>query len=77
MDLNFCNQILDRVAMQDASAQTAILQFMLSGLPKVVVPTTVHCDHLIVANSGAKKDVEKALVENKEVFDFLSSAAQV
>lgn len=66
----------DRVALQDASAQTAILQLMITNLPKTVVPTTVHCDHLIIANSGAKKDVETAIVQNKEVFDFLESASQ-
>jgi aconitate hydratase len=58
------------------SAQTAILQFMLTNLPKTVVPTTVHCDHLIVASSGAKKDIETALVQNKEVFEFLESTSQ-
>jgi aconitase A len=69
--------IKDRLAMQDASAQTAILQFMLAGMDKTAVPSTVHCDHLIVANSGAEKDVETAIKDNQEVFDFLRSASQV
>jgi aconitate hydratase len=66
----------DRVAMQDATAQMAILQFMQARKPKVAVPTTVHCDHLIIARDGATRDVEIANHENKEVFDFLSSAAK-
>jgi len=66
----------DRVAMQDATAQMAILQFMQARRPKVAVPTTVHCDHLIIARDGATRDVEIANHENKEVFDFLSSAAR-
>ncbi len=65
----------DRVAMQDATAQMAILQFMQARKPKVAVPTTVHCDHLIIAREGANRDVDIANHENKEVFDFLSSAA--
>src|ERR1700694_5332286 len=63
----------DRVAMQDATAQMALLQFDTCGLDKVEVPSTVHCDHLIQAKSGAKKDMEVALEVNREVFDFLSS----
>ncbi|MBW8889959.1 MAG: aconitate hydratase [Fibrobacteres bacterium] len=66
----------DRVAMQDATAQMAILQFMQARRPKVAVPTTVHCDHLIIARDGATRDVEIANHDNKEVFDFLSSAAR-
>jgi len=66
----------DRVAMQDATAQMAILQFMQARKAKVAVPTTVHCDHLIIARDGATKDVEIANHENKEVFDFLSSASE-
>jgi aconitate hydratase len=66
----------DRVAMQDATAQMAILQFMQARKPAVAVPTTVHCDHLIIARDGASRDVEIANSENKEVFDFLSSAAR-
>jgi aconitate hydratase len=63
----------DRVAMQDATAQMALLQFDTCGLDKVEVPSTVHCDHLIQAKAGAKKDMEVAKEINAEVFDFLSS----
>lgn len=66
----------DRVALQDATAQMAILQFMSAGSPKVAVPTTVHCDHLIQARHGAEPDMEVAVVENKEVYDFLKSSSQ-
>jgi aconitate hydratase len=66
----------DRVAMQDATAQMAILQFMQAGKAKVAVPTTVHCDHLIIAQEGASRDLDTANHQNKEVFDFLSSAAK-
>ncbi|MBZ0189494.1 MAG: aconitate hydratase, partial [Candidatus Obscuribacterales bacterium] len=65
----------DRVAMQDATAQMALLQFMQAGIEKVAVPTTVHCDHLIQAYVGAEKDMDRAMSENKEVYDFLSSAS--
>jgi aconitate hydratase len=65
----------DRVAMQDATAQMALLQFMSAGRPKVAVPSTVHCDHLIVARTGAKEDLNIANEESKEVFDFLSSVS--
>ncbi len=65
----------DRVAMQDATAQMALLQFMQAGRPKVAVPSTVHCDHLIQAETGATADLAKALDKNKEVFDFLSSVS--
>ena len=65
----------DRVAMQDATAQMAILQFMSANMPKVAVPTTVHCDHLIQASSGATADLKAAEETNKEVYDFLRSAA--
>lgn len=65
----------DRVAMQDATAQMALLQFMNAGRKKTAVPTTVHCDHLILAQSGAEKDLETALGQNKEVFDFLQSVS--
>ena len=65
----------DRVAMQDATAQMAMLQFMLSGRDETAVPSTIHCDHLIRARSGAKEDVERAIEENREVYDFLQSAA--
>ncbi len=63
----------DRVAMQDATAQMALLQFMQAGQSRVSVPSTVHCDHLIQAEFGATEDLEKALGTNKEVYDFLSS----
>ncbi len=66
----------DRVAMQDATAQMAMLQFMQAEKKKVAVPSTIHCDHLIRAQSGAKEDVERAIDENKEVYNFLSSAAR-
>ncbi|MCZ8237283.1 MAG: aconitate hydratase [Leptospiraceae bacterium] len=65
----------DRVAMQDATAQMALLQFMQAGRPKVAVPSTVHCDHLITAQVGSKDDLNKANQENKEVYDFLSSVS--
>lgn len=65
----------DRVAMQDATAQMALLQFMSAGRPKVAVPSTVHCDHLIIAKVGAKDDLTVANNESKEVFDFLSSVS--
>ena len=66
----------DRVAMQDATAQMAMLQFMQAGKKRVALPSTIHCDHLIRAQSGAKEDVARAIDENKEVYDFLSSAAK-
>ncbi|MBO9539276.1 aconitate hydratase [bacterium] len=64
----------DRVIMQDATAQMAILQFMQAQLPRVQVPTTVHCDHLIQAYEGALADTRRAEMSNKEVYDFLKSA---
>jgi aconitate hydratase len=63
----------DRVAMQDATAQMALLQFMQAGRPKVAVPSSVHCDHLITAQTGSSEDLNKAVSGNKEVYDFLSS----
>jgi len=72
---SYVNFSPDRVAMQDATAQMALLQFMMAGKDKVAVPSTVHCDHLIQARVGAKKDLEEALVSNKEVFDFLQSVS--
>src|SRR5882757_9720255 len=63
----------DRVAMQDATAQMALLQFSTCGRDRVAVPSTVHCDHLIQAKTGAKTDLSTALDVNKEVYDFLSS----
>ncbi len=65
----------DRVAMQDATAQMALLQFMTAGLSSVAVPTTVHCDHLIQAHAGAKRDLKQALDTNEEVYDFLKSVS--
>ena len=67
---------VDRVAMQDATAQMAILQFMMSGRKRVAVPSTVHCDHLIRAQTGAKDDLVRAISENEEVYTFLHSAAR-
>jgi len=63
----------DRVAMQDATAQMALLQFMMAGKNKTAVPTSVHCDHLIMAKIGASEDLKTADYTNKEVYDFLSS----
>lgn len=65
----------DRVACQDATAQMALLQFMQAGKPKVAVPTTVHCDHLIQAKEGATKDLKRANETSNEVFDFLGSVS--
>ncbi len=66
----------DRVAMQDATAQMALLQFMRAGMDKVAVPSTVHCDHLIRAHAGASADLKQSLQENDEVFNFLKTASQ-
>lgn len=66
----------DRVAMQDATAQMALLQFMHAGRKTTAVPTTVHCDHLILAQSGAEEDLKRAEEENKEVYDFLESVSR-
>ncbi|MDZ4751542.1 MAG: aconitate hydratase [Flavobacteriales bacterium] len=63
----------DRVAMQDATAQMALLQFMQAGRSKVAVPSTVHCDHLIQARVGSSQDLQEAINKNNEVFNFLSS----
>ena len=65
----------DRVAMQDATAQMALLQFMTAGLPQTAVPSTVHCDHLILAKVGAKIDMGVAIDTNREVYDFLRSVS--
>ena len=65
----------DRVACQDATAQMALLQFMHAGKPKVAVPTTVHCDHLIQAKKGAAEDLQRANSTSSEVFDFLASVS--
>ncbi len=66
----------DRVAMQDATAQMALLQFMSAGKKNAAVPSTVHCDHLIRAQVGADEDLSKANTENKEVYDFLESVSK-
>lgn len=66
----------DRVAMQDASAQMALLQFMSCGLPTTAVPASIHCDHMIVGEKGADTDLPRSIQGNKEVFDFLESAAK-
>ncbi|KAF2642367.1 mitochondrial aconitate hydratase-like protein [Massarina eburnea CBS 473.64] len=66
----------DRVAMQDASAQMALLQFMTCNLPSTAVPASIHCDHMIVGETGAKADLKNSIAGNKEVFDFLESAAK-
>lgn len=72
---NYVDFAPDRVAMQDATAQMALLQFMQAGRPKVAVPSTVHCDHLIQAKDGATTDLNTAIHTNKEVYDFLSSVS--
>ena len=66
----------DRVAMQDATAQMALLQFMLAGKDEVAVPSTVHCDHLIRAQVGATEDLATANEENNEVYAFLRKASE-
>ncbi|KAI0724381.1 aconitate hydratase [Cerioporus squamosus] len=66
----------ERVAMQDASAQMALLQFMSAGMSRCAVPASIHCDHLIQAAEGAEKDLQRSIVTNQEVFDFLESAAR-
>ena len=65
----------DRVAMQDATAQMALLQFMSAGVDRTAVPTTVHCDHLLLGRFGAEKDLSNALSANKEVYEFLESVS--
>jgi aconitate hydratase len=67
---------VDRVAMQDATGQMALLQFMQSGKKRVAVPSTTHCDHLIRAETGASADTVRALTENNEVYNFLRSASR-
>ncbi|KAI1431290.1 aconitase family-domain-containing protein [Xylaria sp. CBS 124048] len=66
----------DRVAMQDASAQMALLQFMTCNLPTTAIPASIHCDHLIVGENGAQSDLQSGIKMNQEVFDFLESAAK-
>lgn len=72
---SYVNFAPDRVAMQDATAQMALLQFMQAGKKKVAVPSTVHADHLIQAKIGADKDLQNALNQNNEVFNFLSTVS--
>ena len=67
---------VDRVSLQDATGQMALLQFMQAGKPQVAVPSTVHCDHLIRAQSGASEDMKRAITENNEVYNFLHSASK-
>ncbi|XP_050713424.1 aconitate hydratase, mitochondrial-like [Eriocheir sinensis] len=64
----------DRVAMQDATAQMAMLQFISSGLPRVTVPSTIHCDHLIQAQIDGSQDLQRAIEISKEVYNFLATA---
>ena len=66
----------DRVAMQDATGQMALLQFMMADRDNVAVPTTVHCDHLIQAKLGSKADINSAQETNDEVYDFLASVSE-
>jgi len=72
---DYVNFLPNRVAMQDATAQMALLQFMNSGRPKTAVPSSVHCDHLIEAESGVAKDIITANNKNKEVYEFLRSVS--
>jgi len=72
---SYVNFSPDRVAMQDATAQMALLQFMSGGIPRVLVPSSVHCDHLILAKDGAKKDLAESLTASGEVFNFLESVS--
>ncbi|KAJ1029053.1 hypothetical protein NDA18_002682 [Ustilago nuda] len=67
---------IDRLAMQDASAQMALLQFMTCGLPRTAIPSSVHCDHLIQAYEGAEADLKRSIASNQEVFAFLESASK-
>jgi len=73
--IDYVNFAPDRVAMQDATAQMALLQFMTAGKNKVAVPSTVHCDHLILAKAGAVEDLTQAKDQNSEVYDFLESVS--
>ncbi len=73
---SYANFYPDRVAMQDATAQMAVLQFITAGKRTTAVPTTIHCDHLIEAQRGADPDLKEALVTNREVYDFLRTASQ-
>lgn len=66
----------DRIACHDATATMALLQFISAGLPRVKTPTTVHSDHLIISEKGAKEDLERATLEHAEVYEFLSSTSR-
>ncbi len=72
---NFINYFIDRIAMQDATAQMSLLQFMQTKKNNSLVPTTIHCDHLIYAKDGYKIDLKNSIKENKEIYDFLKSAS--
>src|ERR1035437_3922874 len=72
---DYVNFSPDRVAMQDATAQMALLQLLNSGRKTVAVPSTVHCDHLIQAYISAKPDLQTAVITNREVYDFLSNVS--
>jgi aconitate hydratase len=72
---SYVNFSPDRVTMQDATAQMALLQFMQAGKEKVAVPSTVHLDHLIQARAGASKDLQDAINRNNEVYNFLESVS--
>src|SRR5690606_36630904 len=72
---SYVNFSPDRGAMQDATAKMALLQFMSAGIPRVRVPSTVHCDHLILAIDGANKDLADSLTASGEVFNFLESVS--
>jgi aconitate hydratase len=67
---------VDRVALQDVTGQMALFQFMMSGRKRVAVPSTIHCDHLIRAESGAGEDLDRAVRESEEVYNFIRSAAR-
>jgi aconitate hydratase len=73
--VDYVNFLPDRVAMQDATAQMALLQFMTAGRKSAAVPATVHCDHLILAKTGVRKDLADSLLQNEEVFSFLQTAS--
>jgi len=73
--IDYVNFLPDRVAMQDATAQMALLQFMTAGRDKTAVPSTVHCDHLILAKAGVKSDLAGAMEQNREVYDFLETVS--
>src|SRR5450759_2910924 len=73
--VDYVNFLPDRVAMQDATAQMAMLQFMTAGRKATAVPATVHCDHLILAKTGVRKDLADSLRQNEEVFSFLQTVS--